>query len=119
MIPKSRKIRRALFPSYNTPKYTWVGQTLRIQCYKDKTPILSRFAVVVSKRSYRNIPERNHFKRVVLSLISRNTGFFDGLPFAYYVILPKKVLNQITSSEILTDITDFYNEQKSREIRRN
>lgn len=119
MIPKLRKIRRALFPSYSAPKFTWVGSVLRIQCYKGKTPTLSRFAVVVSKRSYHDIPERNHFKRVVLSLTSVNTRFFDGLPFVYYIILPKKPLSQITSSEILADITDFYNEQKIREVRHN
>lgn len=116
MIPKLRKIQRALFPSYSAPKYTWVGAVLRIQCYKGKTPTLARFAVVVSKRSYHDIPERNHFKRVVLSLVRRDTEFFDGLPFVYYIILPKKPLSQITTDEILADITNFYNEQKTRAI---
>lgn len=117
MIPKLRKIRRALFPLYTAPKYTWVGSVLRIQCYKgDTAQFPSRFAVVVGKRSYKNTPQRNHFKRVVLSKIRENTQYFDKLPFVNYIILPKKPLSQITLTEIITDITHFYEEQKSSKV---
>lgn len=119
MIPKLYKIGRALFPPYTAPKYTWSGSALRIQCYKGKTSPEARFAVVVAKRSYKNIPERNHFKRVVLSLIREEAEFFNRLPFVYYIILPKKLLSQITVSEIRADIKHFYDEQKNREVRHN
>lgn len=119
MIPKLRKIKRSLFPHYTAQKYTWVGSALRIQCYKGKTPIFSRFAVVVSKRSYKNTPERNHFKRVIFAKIRENTEFFEGLPFEYYVILPKKPISEIKISEIIDDISVFYNDQKSSKIRNN
>ena len=119
MIPKLRKIKRSLFPHYTAQKYTWVGSVLRIQCYKGKTPIFSRFAVVISKRSYKNTPERNHFKRFIFAKIRENTDFFNGIPFEYYIILPKKPLSEIKTNEITNDILAFYNEQKSREIRPN
>ena len=116
MIPKLRKLSRVIFPPYTAPKYTWNGMALRIQCYKGKTPLFARFAVVISKRLYKNTPERNHFKRVVLAEIREKTQYFKGLSFEYYIILPKKPLREIKLEDIYADILGFYEEQKKREI---
>lgn len=116
MIPKLRKLSRAIFPPYTASKYTWNGSLLRIQCYKGKISPLSRFAVVISKRFYKNTPERNHFKRLVLAQIREKTDYFKGLSFEHYIILPKKPLAEMKVEEICADILGFYEEQKKREI---
>ena len=108
MLPRTRTLTRKLFPRHTDANVLWNGKMLRIRCYVKRSPESTpRFAVVVSKKQYKTVVERNLFKRRVLSVIRLELPVFDRLRFGTYVIFPMLPVANIPHKGIVADIKEL------------
>lgn len=111
MLPRGRRISRKLFPRHTDAHVLWRGEVLRVRCVV-KTALHKgvRFAVVVSKKSYQTIAERNHFKRQVMAVLGRHLADFDRFRFGGYIISPNIQVGQISYDALSRDILTLVRE---------
>src|SRR3989344_6350583 len=108
MLPRERTLPRKLFPRHTDANVLWNGTVLRVRCYAKRLPEEKpRFAVVVSKKQYQTITERNLFKRRVLSSLCAELPLFDRFRFGAYVIYPRSSVEGITHKDIVIDIKEL------------
>lgn len=104
MLPRERTLTRKLFPRHTDVNVLWNGTTLRIRCYTKRVPDEKpRFAVVVSKKQYRTIAERNLFKRRVFASLRPELPLLDRCRFGAYVIYPRSSVEHIAYKDIVAD----------------
>ena len=105
MIPRVQKISRSKFPLRREPYKQWNGDIFRFFCYS-KTDLKEniRFAVVISKKQYATIVERNLIKRRFFSAVSQYFPFFDDTPFGRCVAYPKREIAELTQKMINEEI---------------
>jgi len=105
MLPRERTLTRKLFPHHTDANVLWNGKVLRVRCYVKRSPeVIPRFAVVVSKKQYKTVVERNLFKRRVLSALRAELPSFDRLRFGAYVIFPVVPVTNIVYEDIASDV---------------
>jgi len=105
MLPRERTLTRKLFPRHTDANVLWNGKVLRVRCYVKRSPeVIPRFAVVVSKKQYKTVVERNLFKRRVLSALRAELPSFDRLRFGAYVIFPVVPVTNIVYEDIASDV---------------
>lgn len=108
MLPRERTLTRKLFPHHTDANVLWNGNVLRVRCYMKRSPeITPRFAVVVSKKQYKTVVERNLFKRRVLSVLRAELPVFDRLRFGVCVLYPKSPVANISYNDIVADIKEL------------
>jgi ribonuclease P protein component len=105
MITKKRKLSRVDFPSFREARFVVSGSVLRFALYKRSDPVSpTRCAVVVGKKYYPNIVERNRFKRRVFASIATLLPECDRGHYDRIVITPLCSVEQINVSEIASDL---------------
>lgn len=108
MLPRTRTLTRKLFPRHTDANVLWNGKVLRVRCYVKRSPeSLPCFAVVVSKKQYKTIVDRNLFKRRALAVIGGELPVIDRLRFGTYVFFPTLPVANISHKDIVVDIKEL------------
>lgn len=108
MLPRRHKLSRRVFPSQKEQSTTWRGDVLLIRYIRTKEDFLPRFAVVVSKKTFRRAVERNKARRIIYRGISMLlNGFlqYKGVKFIITVQKNSTILEQ--RDVVLSDLKRF------------
>lgn len=106
MIKRIHRITRETYPDWKTPKKQWNGVVLRCVFFPPHSPTARvAVAIVVAKKYAKHAVDRHLFKRRVSAAIT-HTGFLSLLSQERVVIFPLRPLEQITYTDIQTDIVN-------------